>query len=237
MNIPEVNQDATFNSLIDNDDDSIIINTVSLLSCIDVLGVDSNTNGPCGNQHECCGHTAEKKRCLILLLAVADYQSAVPFSSPVELSVPIESNVPTLPETKRKRAPRKRNEVKHKKTNNASHTVNVFENSDNDNGYEEVVKVFKIERDGMASCHVVYLPRRLLKKHGANKFDSLFLCVIDDLRSSPNSADRARSHHNHCMVTCDIIKKNIIQLKNHLEVILESVLPPSPTVYPILTPK
>jgi hypothetical protein len=99
------------------------------------------------------------------------------------------------------------NEVNHKskKNNNTSHALDLFDDSDNDTGYEEVVKVYKIESDGLANCHVGYLPQRLLQKHGANKIDSLFLCVDDDLRTSPNTADRSRSHHNHGMVICAII--------------------------------
>jgi hypothetical protein len=222
MNFLDVALDDTFDRLIDNDDDddddddSIVINTVSLLSSIDVLGVDSNTNGRSCCQHECCGHMVEKNDvlyCSWQLQTIDRSCDFVPFTSPVELSASIESNAATLSEGKRKPAPRKRNEVKRKskKTtfrNSASQSFNLFDVSDDDDGYEEVVKVFKIEKDGMANCHVGYLPRRLFKKHGANKFDSLFLRVVDDLRTSPNSADRARSHRNHGMVTCAIIHNN-----------------------------
>jgi hypothetical protein len=58
----------------------------------------------------------------------------------------------------------------------------------------------------MANCQVGYLPKRLFKKPGAHKFDAIFLRVIADLRISENKSDRARSHQNYGMVTCEVIR-------------------------------
>jgi hypothetical protein len=73
---------------------------------------------------------------------------------------------------------------------------------------EEVVQVHKIGRDGLVTCHVGYLPKRLFCKHGSKRFDLMFLKVKHDLRCSDNSHERQRSHRNYGMVLCDIIRDN-----------------------------
>jgi hypothetical protein len=73
---------------------------------------------------------------------------------------------------------------------------------------EEVVKVHKVALDGINGCHIGFLPQQYFKKHGAHKFDHLFLFVVPDQCKSPNTLDRSQSHRNHSMVICDIIKSN-----------------------------
>jgi hypothetical protein len=82
-----------------------------------------------------------------------------------------------------------------------------LDNKDN-YGSEEVIKVYKGSKDGMAGCHVGFLPRRYFKKHPAKKFDRIILRVVTDLLHSVNSLDRARSHRNHGIVGCHQIKNN-----------------------------
>jgi hypothetical protein len=43
-----------------NDDNNIPVNTAALLSSLNVLGLDSNTNGRMCNQHKCCGRFVER---------------------------------------------------------------------------------------------------------------------------------------------------------------------------------
>jgi hypothetical protein len=74
---------------------------------------------------------------------------------------------------------------------------------------EEVIQVHKIGRDGLVTCHVGYLPKRLFCKHGSHRFDLMYLKVKHDLRCSDNSHERQRSHRNHGVVLCDIIKDNV----------------------------
>jgi hypothetical protein len=98
-------------------------------------------------------------------------------------------------------------------------------------------KAYKTEQDGMANCHVGYLPRRLFIKQGAKKFESLFLCVIEDLCTSTKSANQGRSHCNHGMSTCEIILNNYrYNRKNHKMEILVSVIPLNPIAIPMFNP-
>jgi hypothetical protein len=73
---------------------------------------------------------------------------------------------------------------------------------------EEVVQVHKIGRDGLVSCHVGYLPKRLFVKYGAKRFDLMYLRVTDDLRTSVNSHERSRSKRYYGVVNCQIIRDN-----------------------------
>jgi hypothetical protein len=86
----------------------------------------------------------------------------------------------------------KKNNFQHNQNNYPSNDADLFEASDVEDGVVEVVKVYKVEHNGMANCHVGYLPRRLYLKHSVNKLYSLFLCVKEDLRSSPSCCVEAR---------------------------------------------
>ena len=66
---------------------------------------------------------------------------------------------------------------------------------------EEVVKVFKVE-NGLATCHVGYLPRFLLdfKETYVNK-----LAVVEEvLKDHVNRSCRAHWHHNGGVAICSI---------------------------------
>lgn len=177
------------------------------LSQIDVLGLDSETNGRNCNQHECCGHHVRIKDVLFTSwqLQAIDREVSIPFDYSELLKDPKRK----YPPTRAYKNPKIKNK-KFKSNNDDAQDDMLFEDSgtDDEGPLEEVVKVFKIERDGMANCHVGYLPRRLFKKHGAKQFDGIFLRVVSDLRTSENTAERARSHRNYGMMTCDIIKDN-----------------------------
>jgi hypothetical protein len=73
---------------------------------------------------------------------------------------------------------------------------------------EEHVKVFKVGTDGLASCHVGYLPRRLFKANPAPSFDLMFLRVKLDYRISDNQHERSRSGRFLGIVLCEVIRNN-----------------------------
>lgn len=193
-------------------DDAEFIYSVDKLTVIDVLGVDSNTNGRMCNQHETCGHHVRVNDVLYCsweLQKVDRSGASLPFNMPDHCTT--SGVAATLPASKRKPVTRKKQDIKRKKRhNNERHASDILfdDSEDDEDGMEEVVKIYKVERDGMANCHVGYLPRRLFKKHGAKSFDALFLRVDIDLRVSPNSSERARSHRNYGMITCGIIRNN-----------------------------
>jgi hypothetical protein len=197
---------------MNDDDDSsvvsnVVLNSVANLSSLDVLGLDSETNGRLCEQHDICGHHVrinDVLYCSWQLQAVDRSGAYIPFS----LAKPVE---PIRPEKDQKRAAKATGTVQRKKRNNNKPLTDVlFEDSDDEDndGLEEVIKVYKVSKDGTAGCHVGYLPRRYFKKHGAKKFDHVFLRVVTDLRQSANSLDRARSHRHHGMVVCQQIKNN-----------------------------
>jgi hypothetical protein len=74
---------------------------------------------------------------------------------------------------------------------------------------EEVIQVHKIAPDGLAYCHVGYLPKRLFRKYGPKQFDFFFLRVLIDYRISDNSHERSRSHHFYGMALTSIIRDDI----------------------------
>jgi hypothetical protein len=49
---------------------------------------------------------------------------------------------------------------------------------------EDVVMEHKIANDCMACDHVGYLPQMYFEKHGAHKFDRIFLRVVTDLHQT-----------------------------------------------------
>jgi hypothetical protein len=72
------------------------------------------------------------------------------------------------------------------------HSLDLFDDSeDNEDDYfqQDVVKVYKIERDCMANSHVGYLPNRLFKKADAHIFGTIFLRLMADLCISENKSD------------------------------------------------
>jgi hypothetical protein len=71
---------------------------------------------------------------------------------------------------------------------------------------EEDVQVFSLNSEGYHGCHVGYIPRHRFLKYGANRFDLMYLKVIDDYRFDENNAIRQRSYKNNGMVNCEIIK-------------------------------
>jgi hypothetical protein len=73
---------------------------------------------------------------------------------------------------------------------------------------EEHVKVYKIGTDGLASCHVGYLPRRLFKSNPAPSFDLMYLRVKLDYRISNNQHERSRSSRFLGIVLCEVIRNN-----------------------------
>jgi hypothetical protein len=92
---------------------------------------------------------------------------------------------------------------------------------------ESCVQVHKLAADGHISCHVGYLPRRLVRasrdkadgeKDGGKSYDGLWLKVAQDLRLSDNSAERARSHRNYGIVYCHVAKDDWLFRKNPFEV-------------------
>jgi hypothetical protein len=74
---------------------------------------------------------------------------------------------------------------------------------------EEVVQVCKVVEDGLAYCHVGYLPKRLFQKYGPKQFDKMFFCVLKDYRISDNSHERSRSHHFYEMALGKIIQDDL----------------------------
>jgi hypothetical protein len=205
----EVFQDSNTAILIETSD-SIVLSAsefVSSLKSIDVLGVESNTNGRTCNQHACCGHHVgvnDVFYCSWELQTIDDISSSVPFSTP-------DLSQPNSLQSKRKPVSRVNRKKTTDKRTKSQQSIDLFEDSeDNEDDYfqQDVVKVYKIERERMANCHVGYLPKRLFKKPGAHKFDAIFLRVMADLRISENKSDRARSHRSYGMVTCEVIRDN-----------------------------
>jgi hypothetical protein len=82
-------------------------------------------------------------------------------------------------------------------------------NNDNPKLMEEVVKVYKIDDDGLARCHVGYLPRRYFHRFNPLWFDEMYLRVKEDLRLSSNNQELSRSVKNCGIVVCEIIKNNL----------------------------
>jgi len=76
------------------------------------------------------------------------------------------------------------------------------------NGLEQCYQVWKIGQDGLPTCHVGYLPKRLFSKKPDKYFDGIVLRVAEDLRVSENSAERQRSHRNHGLVYCIVENNN-----------------------------
>jgi hypothetical protein len=79
---------------------------------------------------------------------------------------------------------------------------------------EEHVKVFKVGPDGLASCHVGYLPCRLFKAFPAPSFDLMFLKVKVDYRISDNQHERSRSGRFLGIILCKVIR-NIPKYNGH----------------------
>lgn len=76
-------------------------------------------------------------------------------------------------------------------------------------GPEECVQVWRVSpQDGLANCHVGYIPRRYFKRNTPKEFENLVLEVSEDLRISDNSHERQRSHRNYGLVVCNIIRGN-----------------------------
>lgn len=68
---------------------------------------------------------------------------------------------------------------------------------------EAVVKVFRINNDGLPGCHIGYLPKRHLKLGDSGKYlNGTVLKVIEDLRLSENRSARSRSHRNYGILYC-----------------------------------
>jgi hypothetical protein len=203
--------DSRNDSLKDDDDSSFLknigLNSFANSSSLDVLGLDNETNGRLCEQHDCCGHhvrTSDVLYCSWQLQAVDRSGAYIPFS----LAKPVE---PIRPEKNQKRAAKATGTVQPKKRNiNKPLTDDLFQDLDDEDndGLEEVIKVYKVSKDGTAGCHVGYLPRRYFKKHGAKKFDHVFLRVVTNLCQSVNSLDIARSHRDHGVVVCQQIKNN-----------------------------
>jgi hypothetical protein len=83
---------------------------------------------------------------------------------------------------------------------------------------EEVVQVYKVAEDGLAYCHVGYLPKRLFRKYGPKQFDKIFVRVLKDYWISDNSHERSRSHHFYGMALASIIRDDIRYLGKDLEI-------------------
>jgi hypothetical protein len=49
---------------------------------------------------------------------------------------------------------------------------------------EEIVQVYKVAEDGLAYCHVGYLPKCLFWKYGSSHFDKMFVHVPKDYQIS-----------------------------------------------------
>jgi hypothetical protein len=74
---------------------------------------------------------------------------------------------------------------------------------------EEVEQVYKVAEDGLAYCHVGYLPKRLFCKYGPKQFDQLFVRVLKDYRISDNSHEQSRSHHFYGMALGKTIRDDL----------------------------
>jgi hypothetical protein len=73
---------------------------------------------------------------------------------------------------------------------------------------EEQVKVYKLIEDGLVSCQIGYLPRRLFKQKAALLFDLSYLRVTEDLRLSYSKHERTRSTRFLGIVSCQVIYNN-----------------------------
>ena len=73
---------------------------------------------------------------------------------------------------------------------------------------EEHVKVHKIDNNGLATCHVGYLPKRLFKQYTATSFHLMYLRIKEDLRVSENQHERSRSGRFLGIVLCEVIRDN-----------------------------
>jgi hypothetical protein len=73
---------------------------------------------------------------------------------------------------------------------------------------EEHVKVHKLDSNGLATCHVGYLTKRLFKQYPAPSFDLMFLRVKTDFRVSDNQHERSRSGRFLGIVLCEVIRDN-----------------------------
>jgi hypothetical protein len=129
--------------------------SISDLTVIDVVGLDSESHGRSCTQHLCCGHSVKVGDMLF-----------------------------------------------------CTWQIQLIEHS-NMSEPEEVIQVYKVAPDGLAYCHVGYLPKRLFRKYGPKQFDKLFLRVLIDYRISDNSHERSRSHHFYGMALTSIIKDDI----------------------------
>jgi hypothetical protein len=113
------------------------------LSSLDVLGLDSKTNGRLCKQHDCCGHNVRTNNvlyCAWQLQAVDCRGAYIHFS----LSKPVE---PIRPDKNQKCAGKATGTVQRKKcNNNKSLPEDLFEESEDDenDGLEEVIKVYRI---------------------------------------------------------------------------------------------
>jgi hypothetical protein len=120
----------------DNDDRSVRLNvgltSVANLSLLDVLVLDSKTNGRLCEQHDCCGHhvrTKEVLYCSWQLQAVDLSGAYIPFS----LSKPVE---PIRPDKNQKRAAKATGTVQQKKRNNNKPLTNdLLEDLDDEDNY------------------------------------------------------------------------------------------------------
>jgi hypothetical protein len=72
---------------------------------------------------------------------------------------------------------------------------------------EAVVQVHKVGFDGLLCCHVGYVPRRLFPRYQPKLFNGMVLRVVDDLRVSNNTHERARSYHFHGIVKCEVVNE------------------------------
>jgi hypothetical protein len=70
---------------------------------------------------------------------------------------------------------------------------------DEDDQLEYVVKAFVI-RSGAQTCHVGFLPRRLLRMKAA--YEKKMATAVEDLRKSEHSKTRRRSERNIGIVRC-----------------------------------
>jgi hypothetical protein len=130
-----------------DDDDSSVesnigLNSVADLSSLDVLGLDSETNGRICKQHDCCGHHVHTNvlYCSWQLQAVDRSGAYIPIS----LAKLVE---PIRPEKNQKYAAKATGTVQRKKqNNNKSLTNDLFEDLDDEDndGLEEVNKVYTV---------------------------------------------------------------------------------------------
>lgn len=157
--------DSNYGMDIDNDNPdktrlSIRAERIKKIISVDVVGVDSKTNGRCCNQHDICGRSL---RIGDILFTEWSMQRAIDLDCD-DLLQPIDN-------------------------------------------LEEVVKVYKVDEDGIARCHVGYLKKRLFYPFGgADQFDSLYLRLLVDYRRSVNEYERSRSQQSLGICNCAIVR-------------------------------